>query len=468
MNRGIHDERQEPRELPRASGLPLVGSLPMLLWGQFRFLEESFARHGKLFELDLGLTRVVVVADAHAAEDVLVNRARSFDKGEDFWDGLRDILGAGLATSDGELWRHQRVLMQPKFQRQLIEGYRDVVTETILQELKGLSPGEPREIAHWCDELLAALTVRILFGTDLDRSRMDELRAAMASLFDMVLAGLVIRKLPRWLPRPGARKVEQARRAVDDSVMALIAERRKAPRATNDLLGTLLEATDASGAMSDRQLRDEAVTIYLAGYETTGTALAWMLRLLADEPQTCAQLQAELDAGSEESPLLHACIREGLRLYPPAPLLPRRTLHDQSLGGFKIRAGTTVLIAPWLIHRDPELWPAPNTFDPRRFMGSEAGKRSREARKRPRLAWMPFGAGQRTCIGKALAMLELEQSLRLILQRFTPQMSLDAPAPKPRLSTTLKSSRGIYLVMQPRSGELLENDMPRKTGTINR
>jgi cytochrome P450 len=435
---------EDAQRIPRVSGLPLVGSLPSVLAGQFRFLEQSLADKGGIFELDLGVTNAVLIADPEVAEAVLIDKARNFDKGEDFWDGLREVLGLGLAMSEGELWRRQRKLMQPEFQRRLIESYRSTIEETVSQELESLRAGVPIDIASWCDELLAALTVRILFGSDLDHSRIDELRRTMAGLFQTVLAGLVTRKLPRWLPRPGRQRVEQARRAVDQNVLALIAERRQRPGTGNDVLGTLIRATDDSGVMSDQQLRDEAVTIYVAGYETTGTALAWTLWLLASHPRILADLQDELDAETEDKPLLHACIREGLRMFPPGPLLPRRTVADDVLGGFPVPAGTTVVVSPWLIHHDPNLWPRPHAFEPQRFMDAEA------SRNRPRLAWIPFGAGQRICIGKALAMLELERAVELFLRRFTPTVATNKAPPKPRLSTTLRSSTGIHLTLRPR------------------
>lgn len=430
--------------IPRVAGLPLVGSLPNVLAGQFRFLEQSLADKGGIFELDLGVTNAVLIADPELAEAVFIEKVRNFDKGEDFWDGLRDVLGLGLAMSDGELWRRQRKLMQPEFQRRLIESYRSTIEETVSQELESLRTGVSLDIAHWCDELLAALTVRILFGSDLDHSRIDALRGAMAGLFQTVLTGLVTRKLPNWMTGAGRQRLEKARRIVDENVLALIAERRRRPGTGNDLLGTLIRATDESGAMTDQQLRDEAVTIYVAGFETTGTALAWTLWLLAGHPQIRANVQEELDADPEHKPLLHACIREGLRMFPPGPVLPRRTVTDDVLGGFPVRAGTTVVVSPWLIHHNPKIWPRPHSFEPQRFMGDEASPH------RHRLAWMPFGAGQRVCIGKALAMLELERAIELILRRFTPTVAADKPPPKPRFSSTLRSSNGIHLTLQSR------------------
>ena len=438
------NEKSYVPRMPRVKGLPVVGCVPALLSGQFRFLEKAVETHGRIFELDLGVTSVTIVADPEAAATVLVERAGNFDKGEDFWEGGRELLGRGLALSEGELWRRQRKLMQPKFQQRLVESYRSTIEETVGQELEALPLGEPVDFAQWSDTLLSLLTIRILFGSALDPTDIDELRRSMSVLFHAVLPGIVLRNLPRWLPRPGQRRLAAARRTVDDHILRLIAEGRGRSEPSHDLLGTLIRATDESGVMSDQQLRDEAVLIYLGGYETTGVALAWILWLLARHPKVRSDLLDELEASDGAKPLLHACIQEGLRMYPSAPVIPRRAVTDEVLGGFPVRAGTTVLVSPWLIHHDPELWPRPHDFDPRRFMDGDASQR-------PRLAWVPFGAGQRLCIGKALAMLELGTTIELFLRRFVPTSVDEGALPEPRLSTTLKSSKELLLSLEPRT-----------------
>lgn len=229
-----------------------------------------------------------------------------------------------------------------------------------------------------------------------------------------------------------------------ERALALIVERRRHPGRYDDFLGVMVEATDEIGSMSNQQLVDEAMTFYVAGYETTAHTLAWALWLVASHPRIRDELQAELDGGSDDGPLLRACIQEGLRLYPAAPFVVRYPVADDEIDGLRVSAGMPVVVSPWLIQRNPELWPRPHEFDPRRFMDPELVAR------RPRLAWIPFGAGQRVCIGKALAMLELEETLRRVLRRFTPTVAEDHPPPKPKLSTTMRSSTGIFLRMQPR------------------
>ena len=354
------------------------------------------------------------------------------------------LRGRGIGASEGELWRRQHKLMLPKFQRALVEGYRPMIDATIRGAIDELPAETPIDCTRWCDDLLSLLTVRILLGSDAPMSLIRTVRESMSALFAQVLPEMVLRKLPPWLPRPGRARLAKARALVDETLLEIIADkRRRGPG--EDLLSALVHATDEAGAMSDEQLRDEAIFIYTAGYETTGASLAWTLMLLARHPRLLPALQEELDAGGDTKPLLHACIREGLRLYPPGTMIPRRAVDDDALCGYSVRAGTLVLVCPWLIHRDPRWWPRPEEFDPERFIDGESRQ------DRPRLAWVPFGAGQRICLGKGLALLELERALELLLSRYTPALAEHGPPPAARLSTTLKPDRPIVLSLRPRA-----------------
>lgn len=432
--------------LPRVKGLPLVGSLPSLLLRQLDLLEDAQRTLGSLFQLDLGVTSLVVAGSPDHAEEVLVRNARDFDKSGDFWDTLREALGDGLPVSTGDLWRRQRRLMSPEFQPRRLDELRKTIAETVVEQLPSLpSDGRPVDVEAWSHGLLATLTIRVLLGSQLALSRVEQLRPAMATMFDYALLGLINRRLPRWMTLRARRRFLEARRVVDDDVMAMIAERRTHQRQEHDLLGLLLQVTDEQGSMDDRQLRDEIVALYIGGYETTGSTLAWMLWLLAERPTLVAQLNEELDAAPDpmHAPLLEACIREGLRLYPPGPLIPRRTAVDTTLGPYSLPAGTHVMVAPWLIHRDPTQWPNPLQFEPSRFLGAEAGH------ERHRLAWCPFGAGQRLCIGRELAMMELRYSLSTLLRRFVVR-TVPSHQPRVKLSTTIQSRSGIMLRFEAR------------------
>jgi cytochrome P450 len=433
--------------LPRAPRLPIVGSLPALVHERLAFLDRARARCGDVFSVDLGVDDLVIVADPEVAEDILIHRSKHFDKGGAFWEGAREAVGNGLAFSEGELWRRQRRLMNPEFRRERIAGFRATIRATVeelLRELEGpAARREALDISAWTSKLLATLTVRILFGGELNPHTFDRLRDAFGVVLDRMMSGLVTRQLPAWLPVPGAARFDAARETLDELILAVIAERRASPREGDDLLGMLLTAADDEGKMSDRQLRDEVVVTFIAGYETTAWALAWGLMLLAERPATVAELQAEIDAHEDmlAVPLLDATVREILRLYPSAPLIPRRATVDEELLGHRIPAGSVVMVSPWLIHRNPKVWPDPLRFDPHRHL---------EDVKRPKLAWMPFGAGQRLCIGMGLALMEANLALGMLLLRFTPAPVPGRKRAEPRLSTTLSTTDGVWIRLAPR------------------
>lgn len=433
--------------LPVAPRLPLLGSIPALLLKRYEFLERARERCGDVFAVDLGISKIVVVSDPGAAEEVLVQRSKNFDKGDEIFEGAREAIGNGLALSEGTLWRRQRRLMNPAFRNERVAGLRTSITEIIEQMLGELgrpSATETFDVSVWTSKLLATLTVRLLLGSELDPNTFAELRDALGVMLAGFLAGVVTRRIPRWVPIPGAARFEAARQTVDRIVLGVIAERRASSQTGEDLLGMLLAATDDEGTMSDQQLRDEVIITYIAGYDTTAWTLAWGLMLLAESPRVVADLQAELDAHEDlvSAPLLDATIREVMRLYPAAPLLSRRACVDETLLGYRIPAGTTVLVMPWLIHRNPRFWRDPLRFDPRRHL---------EPAERPRLAWMPFGAGQRTCIGKGLAMMEAKLALGMLLQRFTPLPGRNGRRSEPRLASTLAARDGVWIRLAERS-----------------
>jgi cytochrome P450 len=447
MNRPSTPSRAAPgaardSALPKAPGLPLLGSIPALMLKRFDFFDQARAQCGDIFRVDLGVEEVVIVADPKVAEEIFVHRSKNFHKGGGFWEGAREAVGNGLAISEGDLWRRQRRLMNPEFRRARIAGFRTLITETI-EELLGelerpATTGETIDISAWTSKLLATLTVRILLGGELDPVIFARLRDALGVMLDGILAGIVTRELPSWVPVPGAARFESARATVDEIILGIIAERRASPSKGDDLLSMLLEATDNEGKMSDKQLRDEVVITYIAGYETTAWALAWGIMLLAEHPTFTAELQSEIEAHEDllAVPLLDATVREILRLYPSAPFLPRTAVVDEELLGYPIPAGTTVIVLPWLVHRNPRVWPQPTRFDPRRHL---------EDTERPRLAWMPFGAGQRLCIGMGLALMEANLTLGMLLRRFTPMVGKGHRRSEPRLSSTLGSRDGVWV-----------------------
>lgn len=427
-------------DIPRAPCLPLVGSIPHVLRQHFAFFERAHQTCGDLFVVDLGIDEIVLVGDPHITEQIFVHRVKNYDKGGGFWDQARASIGNGVAFAEGELWRRQRRLMNPGFRRAMIMGFHEIMDTTIdelLDELeREVEARETLDISAWTATLTGTLTMRLLFGGELDAEAFAALRNSLVDLTNSLLVRVITRSLPPWIPVPGAARARASAELIEELVLGIIAERRASPTAGNDLLNHLLNATDEQGAMSERQLLAELITLYVASYETTAGALAWTLMLLAEHPQLVRELQTELAANDDalDIPLIDAVFREGLRLFPSAPFLPRRAVNDDVLGGYRIPANTQVITMPWLIHRHPRYWPVPLRFDPRRHLVEHT---------RPRMAWIPFGAGQRTCIGMGMAMMEGSLALGGVLRRFTPLPTKRRS--EPRVSGSLSSRDGVWV-----------------------
>lgn len=433
--------------VPVVKGLPIIGSIPSLLLNQLDAFDSAFARYGEIFAFDLGLTKVVVVGSPELAEEILVEDSSSYSKDGDFWDTLRQALGNGLPVNTGDSWAHQRRLMTPEFRRARLRSFQPLISQIVERKLDSLGAGDqPVDVESWAYQLMTTITLNLLMGADLSDEDIDRLRPSMSTLLDHALLGVLTSNLPSWVPNPGQRSFDNARRAVDDKVYALIRQRREHPSDSHDLLSILLAALDHDGQIDEKQLRDELVALYIGGYETTGSALAWTLYLLATHPRILATLRAELDDSPTplDTPYLDACVREGLRLYPPGPLIPRHSVGATSLGPkhFAIAPRTSIMVAPWLIQRSAAHWDDPNRFDPTRF-------HAQEHKHRHRLAWCPFGAGRRICIGKELALMELRTSIALLVERF--DFEPTPTKPRVRLSTTLRSKSGVWIRVRPRA-----------------
>lgn len=437
--------------MPIDSRWPVIGSLPHVVWGQLGYLEDALSRHGSIFRVDFGFMKLVVIADPNLAEEVLIRKTQTFVKGGDFWDTLRETLGLGLPVSEGDIWRRQRRLMNPEFRRQRIAIFRELIGQIVSHHIDRLAKSRgPTDIELWANTLTATLTIRLLLGATMGTDAIERLTPSIETIFDHALRGIIWNQLPAWVPQPGERKYAAAKQAVDSAIYEVISSHKQSGQ-NDSLLGLLLNAVSA-GEMSTEEIRDQAISIYIGGYETTGSAIAWTLWSLAGRPDFCRRLQAEVDNGvrmSEDgraAPLLEACVHEGLRLYPPGPFIPRYAATDDTIGNFAVNQGEQVFVAPWLIHREPKCWPAAHSFRPERFLDADGNFSLPDVHK---LAWCPFGAGQRICIGKELAMMEMRTTLFKFLSRF--EIKRDTfRMPKVRLSTTIGSESGIWLTIKER------------------
>jgi cytochrome P450 len=404
----------------------LLGSLLSMYGSPLDFLLEQRALHGDVYSLELAGTRMVLLNHPRHAQHVYRDRHARYGKSGPFWELTRTLFGAGLPVSEGENWRRQRRLIQPQFHRARIAAMVEQLTGGVGESLKHwdalAAAGEPVRLASEVRRIAMQAIVRVVFGAELDPRDADEISGEVSHAFDFILRGILFQSLPPWLPVPGRRRYLTAIRNIDRHIFRLVEQRRRRGGGT-DLLTALMESVDAeTGArMSDAQLRDEIVAMFLAGYETVASMLTFAIDLLARHPgYACAARHEIREALGDREPGLSdlpglgitlAILQEALRLHPPVFFLPRQALVDDEIDGFAIPAGTVVAPVVYVIHRHPDLWEHPGRFDPWRFMPPCAGGRHP-------LAWMPFGAGQRQCLGKEVALLEGRIILARILQRY--------------------------------------------------
>ena len=438
---------------PRLPAWPIVGHIPDAQRDLLGLLMRARATCGDVVAFDFGPLKGHLLAHPQHIRHVLQDNHRNYTKKTRGYEKMSALLGAGLLTSEGEFWRQQRRLIQPPFHRQHLAGFADMMAQETQRQ------GELWDLAATSGETvdLAAdmmrLTLRIVGRTLLSSDVSDDSTAVGAAM-DVVLHELNRRihspwGFLEWLPLARNRRYDEAIATLDAVVQRVIVERRALkgdPPA--DLLTLLLGTRDADTGegMSDRQLRDEVLTLFLAGHETTANALAWSFLLLARHPEAAARLRAEADAvygarppGFADVPRLtytRQVVQESLRLYPPAWLLARTPLTDDHVGGYRLPAGSLVMMSPYVTHRHPELWPEPDRFDPERF----AAGRAPEAKD---FSYFPFGGGPRICIGQQFALTEAMLGLSMLVQRF--DVSLLSPTREVGLEplVTLRPKGGL-------------------------
>ncbi|HEX9943597.1 MAG TPA: cytochrome P450 [Thermoanaerobaculia bacterium] len=416
------------------------------------FLERTAARYGDLAHLRVGPYRLVFLNHPELIHEVLVAQHASFAKGR-ILEQTREVFGRGLLTSEGELHRRQRRLILPAFHRRRIEAYAGTMAADAAAAAARWRDGETVDIAREMMRLTLRIVARSLFSVDVEDEKAREVGRALDALvaaFNLVV--VPFQGFLQKLPLPSMRRAQRARETLDALVYRLIAERRRTGGG-EDLLSLLLAARDEEGSgMDDRQVRDEVLTLFLAGHETTANALAWTWYLLAGHPAAEARFHAEVDAvlgdrlpGAEDVPRLaftRQVLAESMRLYPPAWAISRRTVEPVSIGGYPVPAGSGVLVSQWVTHRDPRFFPDPLSFRPERWSASFEAQF-------PRMAYFPFGGGPRICIGMGFAWMEGILLLATLGRRWTMRL---VPGhriePFPRI--TLRPKSGVPVTLRRR------------------
>jgi cytochrome P450 len=427
------------------------GSVAAFRRDQLRFYEASFRDYGDVVETKMGPYRTLLVYHPDAIEELLVTRNRDFIKSPGI-QLLRPLLGDGLLLSEGDTWLRQRRLVQPAFHRQRVAGYGAVMADFAARHAAGWTDGAEIEVYGEMMAVTQAIVGKTLFDADVaggDAHEVAEAARVLAEDFAARLGSVVARLIPTWVPTPSNLRSARAIRHLDAMVGRIITARRASGEDRGDLLSMLLQAQDADdGArMTPRQVRDEVMTLFLAGHETTAVTLAWTWYLLARHPEADARLGEELTAVLGGRPpavadlprLTYAgmVVTEAMRLYPPAYGLGRQATRATELGGHAVGASDVIIAPTWVVHRDPRWFADPLAFRPERWAGDLA-------QRLPRFAYFPFGGGPRQCIGNAFAQMEAVLILAAIAQRYrltlTPGQNV-----KPTPYVTLRPEPGIRM-----------------------
>lgn len=403
---------------PGPKGLPLLGSGPHLARDPLGFLEQMAKRYGDIASASLGPRRIVMLNDPDSVAEVFVNRHAECVKDATTRE-LMPLLGNGLLTNDGDDWRRQRKLAAPALQPKRIEGYARSMVEAAARRAAMFRDHEKRDVHADMMQVTLEIVGETLLGfdTSVHGERVAHALEDALAYYDTRLfspLGLVMQVFPRF----GRARLDRARASLERLVMHMIESARRDQR-DDYLLAQLLRAqTDDGEHMSDRQACDEALTMLLAGHETTALTLSYAIYLLSRAPECEAELRRELSAFGDrplttadlpQLPYLDAVVRETLRLYPPAWVFGREVVSSFEVGGYTLTPGVQVLCSPYTLHRDPRFFDQPEQFDPTRWLDPK--------RTPPRYAYVPFGAGPRVCIGLHFAKLEAMLVLATCLQQ---------------------------------------------------
>ncbi len=434
MSTAINAQLSAKRQTPPGPG-PLGYArtqLDFMRGNQVEFMRTMVNRWGSASAFWLGTFRTYVFADSDLIEEVLMDRNGVFVKDAITHD-LENLLGQGLLTSEGETWRRQRKLAAPALKRRQIEAYADWMVELTERELEGWADGDELELHHAMMGLTLKIVVKTLFNVEM-QDQVDQIGAAIDDAMEVFhkTTHTLWRFVPEQVPTHLSRKFDRALRRIDDVVFTMIQRRRADGSEGDDLLYRLLIANDDDGnQMSDQQLRDEVITMFLAGHETTALAVTYAWYLLSLNANVTRKLFEEVDevlgdrrataADINQLPYLKAVVQETLRMYSPAWIVGREATEDTHVGGWFVPKGTQVLTPQCVMHYDARYFDEPYEFRPERWVGGDLEK------SLPRYAYFPFGGGSRVCIGNHFAMMEAMLMIATMAQSFDLENIMDGP-----------------------------------------
>ncbi len=425
--------------------IPAASAFEQFQRDRLGFLERCAAM-ADVVSCRLGRDDVLVLSRPDLVNDVLLTNRGDFSKAY-LTDLMHPLLAGSLLLADSDSWLRERRLVLPAFHHERLAGYAEVMAEEATRIGDGWTQPQHRDLHADMMRMTLRVVTKTLFGIDFSKGVQvaERLVDTVMDEFNRRLAG---RRSAIPLPSLRLLRLVRSLRALDRIAYGAIAERRRAPG--SDLLSMLVAARDESGRpMTDREIRDACLAVFFAGHETTACLLSWTWFELARRPDVQERVLAEIEAAQEappatlpaRTPYLQAVLNEVLRMYPPAYAFGRRAVRDTSVGGHAVPAGTTVLMSPWAMHRDPRYFDAPEEFQPERWLDGLASRL-------PRFAYFPFSSGPRRCVGSSFALMEATIAIAVILPRFAVS---DAPARAEMApSITLRPARGMRVRLTPR------------------
>lgn len=455
MTRAIPTDRNylgTPVTAPGPTGQRMLRDMGRIRRNPLDYLDRTWRDYGDVVQFPVPRPASYLVNDPVAVRSVLVSNARAYGKSTIQYRSLALVTGEGLLAADTPAWREQRPMVQPAFHRETLDaviGHVGAVTRQMIEQWSALPAGAVIDVDASIMNAALEIVGLALFGADLS-AHADELTAATLQALEVVVArARVPITPPSWVPSPGNRRMQAAVARLDAAVEAMIDERGVTQR-HHDMLDMLIHTPDEDGrTLTARQVRDQIITFIVAGHETVASAMTWALALLAERPAQWRILQAEADAvltGEASLTTLgsltaaRAALDETMRLYPPAWLITRNALEGAELGGYEVPSGSLVILSPWLLHRHPAIWDAPNVFRPQRFREGTID----------RGAFIPFGAGPRQCIGRDFAYSEAVLMLAMLAREFEIEYPTGEGRPAAVPLVTMRPTGGLSLRIRPR------------------
>jgi cytochrome P450 len=417
-----------PKTCPIVNGYPVIGVLPELLLNPLELFQRAVKEYpSEIVTLTIGSIQAYLITHPDHVQYVLNNNWQNFGKGNAIWKPARQVGGENLITSQGESWFRSRRLIQPMFTGNQVNTLTELLVKLIAQDLARIEKAENGgavDMEHEMALLTQSIILGVMFSSSIDRKRTETLAEALKVLFRELNRRVFLWFLPEQLPKPGERAFRNAIQTIHNTILSIIHTRRhQSDLNYDDLLERLMQARDEENktGMNDQQLLNESIALLIAGYETTCTTLTWVWYLLDQYPEVERKLRTEIDTVIGKRQPTYAdvpklqytkmLIQEAIRLYPPGWFLARVVEADDVIDGYALKAGTTVLLCPYLTHRLPEFWKQPEVFHPERFAPELVNQQHS-------YSYFPFGGGPRHCIGKHFALLEMSLIIAMIMQKY--------------------------------------------------